>query len=169
MLALLTSSRRRIVVTSVVAAGVVLAATAAVAVAWIPGSDGVIHGCVAKHTGLLRVINDSQSCRPSEEPLSWDQSGGIRGYVRVSSDLITIPTGGDVGVDAVCPAGTLPMGGGFYIAGEDDLVSIRQSVPALERNSWFVEAHNDSSFNTGVAQAWAICAAVASEGAPGSG
>lgn len=165
-----THSRRRMLVMSGLAVAALMAGTAVVATAWIPGSvDGVIHACFSKHTGLLHVVTDSQACRPSEQPLDWDQRGGIRGYVRVSSDLATIPTASDAGVDAVCPSGTRPIGGGFYIAGEDDLVSIHQSVPVLERNSWFVEAGNRSSSNVGHVQAWAICAAVVSEGAPGVG
>jgi hypothetical protein len=48
-----------------------------VAVVSIPGSDGVIHGCYNSNSGGLRVINaPSESCKSSELPLNWNQSGG---------------------------------------------------------------------------------------------
>jgi hypothetical protein len=53
-------------------------AVAAVAGAAIPDSDdGEIHGCYQKNQGQLRVIDAQagQACRPSEEPLVWNQEG----------------------------------------------------------------------------------------------
>jgi hypothetical protein len=48
-------------------------------IAWatIPDSAGVIHGCYQKNQGRLRVIDTdgSQTCDPSEKPLSWNQIG----------------------------------------------------------------------------------------------
>lgn len=55
-----------------------LLAVAAVAGAAIPDSDdGEIHGCYQKNQGQLRVIDaeDGATCRPSEEPLVWNQEG----------------------------------------------------------------------------------------------
>ena len=48
-----------------------------VAFAAIPGSNGVINGCYQKNVGNLRVIDPSvgDSCRPSEIPISWSQTG----------------------------------------------------------------------------------------------
>jgi hypothetical protein len=46
-----------------------------VALATIPGSDGTIHSCYAKD-GSLRVIDaPSASCKPTETPLTWNQTG----------------------------------------------------------------------------------------------
>lgn len=55
--------------------GVVLAGGAAYAA--IPDSNGVINGCYQKKVGNLRVIDSSagQSCRHSEVPISWSQTG----------------------------------------------------------------------------------------------
>jgi hypothetical protein len=51
-------------------------ALAGVAYAAIPGSDGVIHGCLQSHSGTLRVIDpDSGQCRSSETSLDWNQQG----------------------------------------------------------------------------------------------
>jgi hypothetical protein len=64
--------------------------TAGVAVASIPSSDGVIHGCYAKPgfpglsppAGTLRVIDSpSQNCTANELALTWNQTGpqGLQG------------------------------------------------------------------------------------------
>jgi glycine rich protein len=48
----------------------------AAAFAIIPDSNGVIHSCRNKDTGVLRVINwPAQRCRSWEVPLNWNQSG----------------------------------------------------------------------------------------------
>lgn len=65
-------------------AGVVVGAIGGgVAFASIPDSSGVINGCYQKNVGNLRVIDPSagDSCRPSEIPISWNQTGpqGLRG------------------------------------------------------------------------------------------
>lgn len=61
--------------------GAVLAGGAAYAA--IPDSNGVINGCYQKHVGNLRVIDPSagQTCRHSEVPINWSQTGpqGIQG------------------------------------------------------------------------------------------
>src|SRR5262245_24355766 len=46
--------------------------------AWatIPDSDGVIHACLNKSTGALRVVDpETTSCRTSEVALEWSQLG----------------------------------------------------------------------------------------------
>ena len=55
--------------------GAVLVGGAAFAA--IPDSNGVINGCYQKNVGNLRVIDPSagDSCRPSEVPISWSQTG----------------------------------------------------------------------------------------------
>jgi hypothetical protein len=53
---------------------VLLAASAAIAS--IPDSSGVIHGCYGNVVGFLRIIDsDSQSCLPYEKAISWSQTG----------------------------------------------------------------------------------------------
>jgi collagen triple helix repeat protein len=55
--------------------GAVLAGGAAFAA--IPDSNGVINGCYQKNVGNLRVIDPGagDTCRPSEIPISWSQTG----------------------------------------------------------------------------------------------
>ncbi len=64
--------RRRTALTFAASAGLVLAG--GVAVAAIPGADGVIHGCYVTKSGALRVTDDGQ-CRNGETALSWSQTG----------------------------------------------------------------------------------------------
>lgn len=47
-----------------------------IALASIPDSSGVIHGCYQKNVGNLRVIDTATAaCRPSEIPIAWSQTG----------------------------------------------------------------------------------------------
>ncbi len=62
------------------AAGVVLGvgtlAAAGVAIAGIPGADGVIHGCYQQQKGALRIVDSAvDSCSPSETAIKWSQTG----------------------------------------------------------------------------------------------
>jgi hypothetical protein len=70
-----TATRGRLL-TLVAVAGVVLVGAAATLAA-IPDSSGAIHGCYQKNVGNLRVIDPSagDSCRPSEIPITWSQTG----------------------------------------------------------------------------------------------
>jgi hypothetical protein len=54
-----------------------LAGAAGVALATIPGSNGVINGCYEKRTGLLRVIDTEagKTCTQYETPIRWNQEG----------------------------------------------------------------------------------------------
>lgn len=63
---------KRIVIISAAAGCLLLAGTATAAVASIPDSSGVIHGCY-NAAGQLRVVQGS--CRPGETALSWSQQG----------------------------------------------------------------------------------------------
>jgi hypothetical protein len=59
----------------VLAVGILLAG-GAIAYASIPDSSGVIHGCYQMNVGNLRVIDTAtDTCRPSEVPLAWSQTG----------------------------------------------------------------------------------------------
>src|SRR5688572_25702571 len=69
------SLKRRPSSVLVVAALGVLAGLAGVAVAAIPDSSGVIHGCYARVTGNLRVVDSAQKCRKSERAIQWNQKG----------------------------------------------------------------------------------------------
>lgn len=58
--------------------GLAVAATAAVATAAIPNSDGTLQGCYMTSgtvKGLLRVVDSSADCKSTETPISWSQRG----------------------------------------------------------------------------------------------
>ncbi|MDP4505804.1 collagen-like triple helix repeat-containing protein [Nonomuraea turcica] len=58
------------------AAAVVTFSMAGVAgAAAIPSTDGLIHGCYLRLTGLLRVVEEGSSCRLGELPVQWNQIG----------------------------------------------------------------------------------------------
>jgi hypothetical protein len=51
-------------------------ASAGITYAAIP-DNGVIHGCYAKNTGALRVIDTAQTCTSKETLLNWNQTGPV--------------------------------------------------------------------------------------------
>jgi hypothetical protein len=91
--------RRNWFIAIAVVAGLVLAG--GVAYASIPDAAGVIHGCYQKVNGQLRVIDTSRggTCSPSENALSWNQTGptGAQGP--------TGPTGAKGATGATGPTG----------------------------------------------------------------
>jgi hypothetical protein len=57
-----------------------LVATAAVwgadvAFSAIPDANGVIHACVHRANGNVRIVEQESSCRPPEEAISWPRQG----------------------------------------------------------------------------------------------
>lgn len=59
------------------AAVVIVAAGAGIGLASIPSSTGVFHGCYAKSSGALRLIDPSahQHCKRGQLAVSWNQAG----------------------------------------------------------------------------------------------
>src|SRR5215471_1384281 len=77
-----TTSRTRAILAGVAAGLAVLAVGGGVALATVPDSGGVIHGCYAKPSGgtpagTLRVIDTGQSCQANESALNWNQTGQL--------------------------------------------------------------------------------------------
>ncbi|SDH86161.1 Collagen triple helix repeat-containing protein [Actinokineospora alba] len=66
--------KRRNVVTTAAAIGI-LVIGGGIAVAEIPGPDGVIKSCYTKSTGTIKVIDSAASCRSGETTLTWNQKG----------------------------------------------------------------------------------------------
>src|SRR5215207_10383430 len=125
---------------------ILLAATAGVGVAAaaIPDSStGVISACYQKQRGMVRVIDASsgETCRNSEEPLSWNQLGpqgpvgptgpagppGVSAREVVSASFTAVgqpfcPPNGLCALQttrkaALCPAGKNVLGGGYLLTG----------------------------------------------------
>jgi hypothetical protein len=66
---------------AVPAVGLIIALAGAVALARIPDSQNVIHGCYDRLKGTLRVIDSENTppdhCTPNETSLSWNQQGPV--------------------------------------------------------------------------------------------
>jgi hypothetical protein len=83
--------RRGVAVAFVV---VVAIAVAGIAYASIPDANGVIHGCYAKTTGKLRVIDSGgNGCTSGENPLDWSQTGPTGTTGSTGATGATGPTG----------------------------------------------------------------------------
>jgi Collagen triple helix repeat (20 copies) len=67
--------RRRIRVLVALLAALLAGIATAVALAAIPDSNGVIHGCYTTASGSLRVVNASSECFVTETPLDWGVEG----------------------------------------------------------------------------------------------
>src|SRR3954463_3150752 len=52
-----------------------IVAAAGIALATIPSSNGVIHGCYQKNSGNLRLVDAPADCRAPEIAVSWNQKG----------------------------------------------------------------------------------------------
>jgi hypothetical protein len=134
-----------------------VAGTAGIAFAAIPGSDGQIHACYAKHGGALRVIDKAkgQHCKADERRVAWNQRGlrgatgaaGIPGATGapgaagppgpagpvalkyVLSGPSSVAPGEQNGAEVACPSGMSVTGGGLYNASEDTGVTLNASYP----------------------------------------
>ena len=58
-------------------------------------ADDVIHGCVGKFTGILRVVSSTSKCLPIESPISWNIQGpqglqGVQGLPGVANGITAV-------------------------------------------------------------------------------
>src|SRR4029077_744406 len=110
---------------------VLLVVAGTIALASIPDSAGVIHGCYATKTGALRVIDTAtQTCFKGEVALSWNQVApqgiqgihGIQGIQGIQGVTGTNGADGKGGTDGIsvasAPASSLncPYGGSQFTA-----------------------------------------------------
>ena len=110
--------RWRIGPVAVVGAAVSLLLAAGVALATIPGSDGVIRGCYARSGGTLRVIDASvTNCKASETALSWNVGGPAGPAGAAGPAGPAGPPGADGAAGPAGPAGQLGADGSAGPAG----------------------------------------------------
>jgi hypothetical protein len=66
-------------------------------------------------TGNLRVVRGDAGCRRREVPIVWSQAGSPvpGGYTNGYSEHVLVQPGSFRFANAVCPAGTLVVGGGY--------------------------------------------------------
>ena len=141
--------RRRIRVLVALLAAVLAGIATAVALAAIPDSNGVIHGCYATASGSLRVVNASSECFVTETPLDWGVEGpagaagsqGPQGLPGVAGDQGPVgPQGptGPAGADGV-PGVAGPQGAPGPIGPSDAFASSTPRTMRLRRSPKTVE------------------------------
>lgn len=160
---------KRLVITSVIAL-VMVAAGAGIAIASIPGPDGVIHGCYKTSgpaQGALTVIDSTASCPSGTAALNWNQTGpqGAAGPSTGGStglDLQIILATGTTTATANCPSDhPFLFGGGGYDPGLSLVISAPAGLPSSSEAEtgntplgWEVVASNNANDTV---FAYAIC------------
>jgi hypothetical protein len=145
---------------------------AGLAIASIPGSDGVIHGCYLNKIGTLRVIDPGagQKCASVETAIQWNQSGpqGPQGTVgpagpantQVQHVTMTLTPGEFAFIVARCSPGQVATGGGY--GSNSESLSFTENSPSPSDGTptaWVVGALNTSTAGADVqAVAYVICA-----------
>jgi hypothetical protein len=140
-----------------IAIGLVLAGTA-VAVASIPDSAGVIHGCRNLKSGALRVIDTDagQSCSKDEAALTWNQTGpqGPAGPPGPGPSVVNVVRRYDTGSSGLsqgyghhietvpCPTGKHVINGGVSTWAPDD------SLPA--------DGYHGAAYDASADQGWSL-------------
>lgn len=113
------SSRARVAVAVVVAVLVGGAIATAARSDLFLDSAGRYHGCVAAKTGDVRVIREGTGCRRREVAIVWSQAGPAGAPVRSAwfvngySEHVLVQPGSFRFANAICPADTLVVGGGY--------------------------------------------------------
>ena len=140
-----------------VLAAVLLAAASGIAYAAIPGTDGVIHGCI-NASGQVRVIDPSAggSCSTGESALNWNVSGakgptglqgapgptgqpgqaGSSGYERNVKQFSTDQNGDGTG-EVDCSSGKRVLMGGFETASTQPMRPV-VSRPNDDGTGWII-------------------------------
>jgi len=142
---------------AVLGAAVLLAAASGIAYAAIPGTDGVIHGCVSA-SGGVRVIDPTAggSCSSGESALNWNVRGakgatglqgapgptgqpgaaGSSGYEKDVQQFNTDQSGNGTG-EVDCSSGKRVLNGGFEPSSTQPLHAIT-SRPNDDGTGWIV-------------------------------
>lgn len=158
--------------------GLVMAAVGGVAWATIPDSGGVIHGCVQRASGQLRVLDHSSgSCRRDEVALNWNQQGlqGVQGAqgpqgpqgdqgpsgaaTRFITRFVSLPSGGSA-ARVFCLPGEKVTGGGGYSYNSSTGLAQDFPIDATGANAFGDSAvgWQVASQNFGAVNAFVICA-----------
>ncbi|MFF3062792.1 hypothetical protein [Streptomyces sp. NPDC057909] len=145
--------------TAALTAGIIIASAGSVAYASIPDSNGTIHACVGKYSGISRIIDGSiKTCDPNvEDSLNWNQAGppGISGLERVQV-LKTAEPETTTFITAQCPAGKKVISGGV-----STIFKVTSSEPLANLTGWRVSVINEySDAGAGDVPVFALCANV---------
>ncbi len=120
--------------------------------------EGVLHGCVSKKSGSLRIVSDPSECKKGEQAISWNQVGpqGEQGEKGERGDQGDAGTDGldcwdlnanrtcdpeeDKNIDGICDA--LDCIGAVHVYDADDQYL---GVFAGTRNSYWKSPNDDNS------------------------
>lgn len=131
-----------------VAAGVFVGSlvSGGLAIAAIPGADGIISACYAARSGALRVVDSASACRADETSLKWNQKGEIGPQGPIGETGPTGPEGpqgvkGDKGdkVDtgAQGPIGPAGQGDVHWVQVAANGAVIAASEPGVSTYAWY--------------------------------
>lgn len=187
-----TSRRMRPSKRAVLAGGAAILLLGGVSGAYAVTADGTINACQDKSTGNLRVIDPAKtSCKNSEAPISWNQTGpqgtagrdgvdgqdgqdGVSGYEVRSYDYAIVSGGGIATM--ICPAGKVALGGGYWLKDEGVMTNgttVVRSMPgrmdwntnmpiADDDRGWIVQVNKPNNVNPGQMTVYVTCATMAS-------
>jgi hypothetical protein len=154
-----------------VAAGMALSAGLGVASGAIPSSDGKINACQAKVGGFryLRLLDNGESCRGGEKPLSWNQRGpkgdpgpagpkstGDTRFTFRQADFNSSP--GTESFGTSCKAGEKATGGAAFIAADPPDAAVIATSVSEDLHHWEATVRNDTGQTQNVV-VQVICAA----------
>jgi hypothetical protein len=138
-----------------------LAAASVVLVSASVSAPNVVNGCYTKTEGLLRAIDNTQTCSSADTLLKWNQTGA-RGSAGQAG-----PQGGISGYEvqvgtffrgkgkASCSPGKRVLGGGFEGGNPKEVIYADRPVFA-QPNSWYVDLGEASTVSGGAI--YVICA-----------
>ena len=120
------------------------------------GDDNIITACVAKGSGNVRIIEEGQSCRPSEDPVEWRGMGivYITNYQQPIPHREPCPYEGCWVLIAECPAGYVGTGGGYKVYADGAVVIA--SGPSEGAAGWRARVDETTTAGTDLT-VYAVC------------
>ncbi len=146
--------------TGVLVAGLLAANLATFALAH-EGDPTLIHGCVSRATGQVRVVGPEESCRRVETALDWTEQGLTA--VTVRADSGTALAEFNSSVDVFCLPGERRTGGGFDLRIPAGLQVVRNApisgiFDGVNVEGWGILVSNPSAEDVTDVTVYAMCA-----------
>ena len=129
--------------------GMFLVIGGAVALASIPDTNNVIHGCYGRITGILRVIDTAKvtdRCLPTEHRISWNQQGPVGPVGPMGPMGFTGPQGSQGPVGPPGPQGVPGVSGATFETTSNRAVGSGGNYTlvaqkGLSPGSWVIQAN----------------------------
>jgi hypothetical protein len=152
--------------------GAVVASAAGVAYAAIPDGGGIVHACFQNVTSANKPVKlldtaKATTCPSGWKQVTWNQKGqpgapgapgtpgapGVSGY-QVITAAVHGAGGSGISAEADCPAGKVPLGGGWtasapttYVTLQDAPVYVRDGSNAVVGGGWTAELYQTNGGN----------------------